>query len=106
MKSGKFTARSLVEKYLVRIDEIDKRGPAVNAIIQLNPDALSISEALDQERKAKGARGPLHGIPVLNQRQHRYRGSHDDHGRVSGPCRLKTAQGFFRGAKAGVRRGR
>lgn len=65
MKSGKFTARSLVEKYLVRIDEIDKRGPAVNAIIQLNPDALSISEALDQERKAKGARGPLHGIPVL-----------------------------------------
>ena len=65
MKSGKFTARSLVEKYLARIDEIDKRGPAVNAIIELNPDALSIADALDQERKAKGARGPLHGIPVL-----------------------------------------
>ena len=65
MKSGKFTARSLVEKYLARIDEIDKRGPAVNAIIELNPDALSIAEALDQERKAKGVRGALHGIPVL-----------------------------------------
>jgi amidase len=65
MKSGKFTARSLVERYLARIDEIDKRGPAVNAIIDLNPDALSIADALDQERKTKGPRGPLHGIPVL-----------------------------------------
>ncbi len=65
MKSGKFTARSLVEKYHGRIDEIDKRGPAVNAIIELNPDAMSIAEALDEERKAKGPRGPLHGIPVL-----------------------------------------
>jgi len=65
IKSGRFTARSLVEKYTTRIDEIDKRGPAVNAIIELNPDALSIANALDQERKAKGPRGPLHGIPVL-----------------------------------------
>ena len=70
MKSGKFTARSLVEKYLERIDEVDtprkdKRGPAVNAIIELNPDALSIADVLDQERKAKGPRGPLHGVPVL-----------------------------------------
>ena len=65
MKSGKFTARSLVEKYRGRIDEIDKRGPAVNAIIELNPDASSIADALDQERKAKGPRGPLHGVPVL-----------------------------------------
>ncbi len=65
MKSGKFTARSLTEKYLSRIDEIDKRGPAVNAIIELNPDALSIAAALDEERKAKGPRGPLHGVPIL-----------------------------------------
>jgi len=65
MKSGRFTARALAEKYLARIDEIDKRGPAVNAIIELNPDALSIADALDQERKAKGPRGALHGIPVL-----------------------------------------
>lgn len=70
MKSGKFTARSLVEKYLARIDEVDtpykdKRGPAINAIIELNPDAMSIADALDDERKAKGPRGPLHGILVL-----------------------------------------
>jgi amidase len=70
MKSGKFTARSLVEKYQARIEEVDtprkdKHGPAVNAIIELNPDALSIADALDQERKAKGPRGPLHGVPVL-----------------------------------------
>ncbi|MFZ0860644.1 MAG: amidase [Candidatus Sulfotelmatobacter sp.] len=65
MKSGKFTARSLVDKYRERIDETDQRGPAVNAVIEVNPDALSIADALDQERKAKGPRGPLHGIPVL-----------------------------------------
>ena len=65
MKSGRFTARSLTEKYLARIDEIDKRGPAVNAIIELNPDALSIAATLDDERKAKGPRGPLHGVPIL-----------------------------------------
>ncbi len=65
MKSGRITAKSLTEQYLGRIDEIDKRGPAVNAIIELNPDALAIAEALDAERKAKGPRGPLHGIPVL-----------------------------------------
>ena len=65
MKSGKFTARALVEKYSARIGEIDKSGPAVNAIIEMNPDVLSIADALDQERKAKGPRGPLHGVPVL-----------------------------------------
>ncbi len=65
MKSGKFTARSLVEKYTERITEIDKQGPAINSVIELNPDALAIADALDQERKAKGPRGPLHGIPVL-----------------------------------------
>ena len=65
MKSGRFTARSLVELYSARIDEIDKRGPAVNAIIEMNPDAMSIADNLDAERKAKGPRGPLHGIPVL-----------------------------------------
>jgi amidase len=65
MKSGKFTARALVEKYSQRIDEIDKSGPAIHSIIEMNPEALSIAEALDQERKAKGPRGPLHGVPVL-----------------------------------------
>src|SRR5256885_17227372 len=65
MRSGKFTSRSLVRKYLDRIDEVDKNGPAVNSVIEINPDALGIAEALDQERKDKGARGPLHGIPIL-----------------------------------------
>ncbi len=65
MKSGRFTARSLVEKYSARIDEIDKHGPSINSVLELNPDALSIADALDQERKSKGPRGPLHGIPVL-----------------------------------------
>jgi amidase len=65
MKSGKFTARSLVEKYSARIGEIDKSGPAINSIIELNPDAFAIADSLDQERKAKGPRGPMHGIPVL-----------------------------------------
>src|SRR5579862_1767674 len=65
MISGRFTARSLVEEYSARIDEIDKRGPAVNAVIEMNPDAMSIADGLDRERKSKGPRGPLHGIPVL-----------------------------------------
>src|SRR2546430_1634331 len=65
MKSGRYTARSIAEKYLARIDEIDKRGPAINAVIEINPDALAIADALDKERREKGVRGPLHGIPVL-----------------------------------------
>jgi amidase len=65
MQSGKFRSQSLVQKYSARIDEVDKHGPAVNSVIQMNPEALSIAEALDQERKAKGPRSPLHGIPVL-----------------------------------------
>lgn len=65
MKSGQLTARSIAGKYLKRIKELDKQGPAINSIIELNPDALQIADALDRERKAKGVRGPLHGIPVL-----------------------------------------
>jgi amidase len=65
MKSGKYSARSIAEKYLARIGQIDKQGPAINSVIEINPDALSISEALDKERKEKGPRGPLHGIPVM-----------------------------------------
>ncbi len=65
MASGKFTARSITEKYLARIGAIDKHGPALGCVIELNPDALAIADSLDSERKAKGPRGPLHGIPVL-----------------------------------------
>ena len=65
MKAGKFTARAIVQKYLERIEAIDKRGPALNSVIELNPDALAIADAMDAERKAKGPRGPMHGVPVL-----------------------------------------
>lgn len=65
MSAGKLTAKALTAQYLARIKAIDKSGPRINAIIELNPDALAIAAALDKERKTKGARGPLHGIPVL-----------------------------------------
>jgi amidase len=65
MKSGKFTARSVTAKYLVRIEQIDKHGPVLRSVIETNPDALAIAESLDNERKQKGPRGPLHGIPIL-----------------------------------------
>ncbi len=65
MKSGKYTARSLAEHYMQRVEDIDKNGPALNSIIELNPDALEIAEALDKEREEKGPRGPMHGIPVV-----------------------------------------
>jgi amidase len=65
LQSGKFTARALAEKYLARIEALDRQGPALRSIIEVNPDALTLAEALDKERKEKGSRGPLHGIPVL-----------------------------------------
>jgi amidase len=61
----KHTAQSLVEKYLARIEGVDRSGPTLRAVIEINPEALAIAQALDQERKAKGSRGPLHGIPIL-----------------------------------------
>ena len=65
MGSGRLTARSIAERYLARIENVDKHGPAVNSVIEVNPDALGLAAELDRERKAKGPRGPLHGIPVL-----------------------------------------
>jgi len=65
MRSGKFTSRGLAERYLARIAEIDKAGPSLNSVIELNPEVLGIADRLDAERKSKGPRGPLHGIPVL-----------------------------------------
>jgi amidase len=65
MQSGKFTARVIAEKYLTRIDAIDKHGPALNSVIETNPDALAIADDLDKQRKEKGPRSPLHGIPIL-----------------------------------------
>src|SRR5262249_6027548 len=64
-RSGRFTAQSLTEKYLARIDAIDRAGPTLRAVIATNPDAAQNARTLGQERKAKGPRGPLHGIPIL-----------------------------------------
>jgi amidase len=65
MERGEFSARSIVEGYLDRIGKIDRSGPELRSVIELNPDALDIADALDRERREKVARGPLHGIPVL-----------------------------------------
>ncbi|HTT67324.1 MAG TPA: amidase [Gemmatimonadales bacterium] len=65
MRAGRWTARALAEQYLARIDAVDQKGPNLHTVIETNPDALATADALDVERRTKGARGPLHGIPVL-----------------------------------------
>jgi amidase len=65
MQSGKYTSRALTTMYLSRIAELDKQGPSLNQIIELNADALAIADAMDAERAGGKTRGPLHGIPVL-----------------------------------------
>ncbi len=65
MSSGELTARRIAESYLERIAQIDRRGPAINSVIELNPDSLAIADARDEERRAGKTRGPLHGIPIL-----------------------------------------
>jgi amidase len=65
MASGRVSARRLTEMYLERVERIDRRGPALNSVIETNPDAPSIAEGLDRERKQGRVRGPLHGVPVL-----------------------------------------
>ncbi|MBS1500615.1 MAG: amidase [Bacteroidetes bacterium] len=65
MQSKEYTSRSITEKYLKRINDIDKAGPKLNAVIELNPDALSIADEMDKERANGKVRGPLHGVPVL-----------------------------------------
>src|SRR5690242_14758049 len=63
--AGTLTAEKLVQLCLARIEAYDKKGPALNAVLTLNPKALETARALDAERKAKGPRSPLHGIPVV-----------------------------------------
>ncbi|SOD93164.1 amidase [Spirosoma fluviale] len=65
MESGQYSSAAITQLYLDRIQAIDKQGPGLNSVIELNPDALSIANTMDQERKAGKLRGPLHGIPIL-----------------------------------------
>ena len=65
MKSGELSAHHITELYLQRIEEVDKDGPFINSIMELNPDALDIAKKLDEQRKGGKVRGPMHGIPVL-----------------------------------------
>src|SRR4029078_4945902 len=65
MRGGRYTSRQLTDAYLDRIEAVDRHGPTLREIIELNQDARSDADALDRERREKGARGPLHGIPIL-----------------------------------------
>lgn len=65
MAKGEYSSEKITQLYLERIAAIDKKGPELNAVIELNPDALAIAKSMDEERKAGKIRGPLHGIPVL-----------------------------------------
>ena len=65
MQSGRATARSLAAQYIARIEAVDRGGPALRSVLELNPDALDVADRLDAERSTRGPRGPLHGVPVL-----------------------------------------
>jgi amidase len=65
MDSGKYTSRGLVEAYTHRIHALDRQGPTLRAVLEINPNALAIADALDAERRSNGPRGPLHGVPIL-----------------------------------------
>jgi amidase len=65
MQSGQETARSIAQKYMTRIDAVDRNGPALRSVLEVNPDALAIADSLDAERTNGRVRGPLHGIPIL-----------------------------------------
>ena len=65
MESGRWTSREITDAYLARIEAVDRQGPMLRAVIETNPDAGAIADEMDRERKESGARGPLHGVPVL-----------------------------------------
>ena len=65
MRQGAISSASLTRKYLERIDALDRHGPGLNSVIELNPDALGIAAELDRERFSGHDRGPLHGMPIL-----------------------------------------
>src|SRR5437762_830301 len=65
LAGGAFTARQVAEAYLERIEAIDGKGPTLRSVLEVNPDALQIADALDRERAEGHIRGPLHGVPIM-----------------------------------------
>jgi amidase len=65
MTNGQLTSRQITRQYIQRIQRIDKNGPSLRSVIEVNPEALAIAAALDEERRTQGPRGPLHGVPIL-----------------------------------------
>jgi amidase len=63
--AGRLSSTQITRAYIRRIERLDQHGPHLNSILEINPDALAIAEALDRERRRQGPRGPLHGIPIL-----------------------------------------
>ncbi len=96
MQSGEVTSRGLVEAYLARIEALDRRGPALNAILELNPDARTIAGDLDRERKDGRVRGPLHGVPIV------IKGNIDTHDRMSTTAGSLALKGVVSSRDAGV----
>ena len=82
MAAGRLSSERLTRHYLDRIEALNRRGPCLHAVIEINPQALDIAASLDRERSAQGARGPLHGMPILDQGQYRDRRPDDDHRRL------------------------
>ena len=93
--SGKFTARSLTQKYMARIEEIDRRGPAVNSVIELNPDALAIAASARPGAQGQGRARPAARDSRPDQGQHRHRRPHADHGRIAGAGGFAPAKDSF-----------
>ncbi len=86
LRSGRWTARSLTERYLERIESLNLRGPELRAVIETNPDALEIADRLDEGRREAAEPGPLHGIPILLKDNI---GTHDRMGTTAGSLALE-----------------
>ena len=90
MQSGRWTARSLVEAYLARIEELNRKGPELRAVIETNPDALAIADAPRRRAQGEGTARPAARHPDPPQGQHRHGRPDDDHGRLAGARRDRS----------------
>ena len=91
-ESGQYSSRSVTEKYLSRIHDIDKTGPMLNAVIELNPDALQIAEALDKERQIQRSARATSRHSGPHQGQHRHRGPDEYNGRIARPAGIASSE--------------